>query len=334
MRGNRPASHRRSGGGVLPPRVALLLLACALLPLACRVPQQDTLVVLRTIPLPEGDFTSFALTDDGGAWIAGSPGVVRVDTEGGLQVRAELPEGASYYLLAAPEAGLVAVADTLIALLDGRSGEVLARSSRPVMPPLRLDPAGRFLLASGDAGALVAHRLPDLVPAWGWAAVGAATTSLAFLSRGERALQGVAGQEGPPEVLYRDVQTGRTLRRVERAEPVHALEVGIDGSVYGVGWREGAGGSVFALDWRDGQLEQEWSTSLAELDLMPPVRMRLSPSGQLLAVFSGRDEAGLRVLDPGTGEVLDRYTGIVLDAAFGDGDRLVLLTPGELQEVG
>lgn len=323
----RPARCRGAACG----RSALLL--AFVLIAGCRIPEQDTLSVTDAIPLPEDGFTSLALVDDGGAWVGGTAGVMRVGADGETLARAELPTGHEYRLLAEPGVGLVAAAPSIVARIDGATGDVLAVAMGDFTAPFRLDPAGRFLLTSGAAGAIVAHDLDGLEPRWGWAAVGAPGTALALLPRGERIFHATGGGEETPLLLYRDVQTGTTLRSLERAEPTRALETAADGGVYGVAWREGAGGSVFALGWSEGNLGEEWATTLAALDLPPPLTLRIAPSGRLLAVFGRANESGLRVLDTETGGVRERYSGAVLDAGFDSGDRLVILVPGELRRI-
>jgi len=143
---------------------------------------------------------------------------------------------------------------------------------------------------------------------------------------------GIARENGA-ELLGRDAQTGRTLRRMNLPHAPRALFTGPDGSVYALGWDDEGEGSVLGLRWNGGELEVAWRRSLGDLELRPPLRADLSPSGRLLAILSVRDEAGLQIIDVEAGETVDRLRTLALDLAFDGLDRIFLLAAGEIRRL-
>lgn len=134
----------------------------------------------------------------------------------------------------------------------------------------------------------------------------------------------------------RDAQTGRVLASLDTGEPVRALVAGPDGTLFGVAQEDEAGGAgrVFALRPGPAGLAEAWAVSLRRLGLEVPVRLRLSPAGDRVAVFAGagREGGGLRVLDA-AGRVTGQMPEAPLDAAFDAAGRLHLLGPRELRTI-
>lgn len=181
------------------------------------------------------------------------------------------------------------------------------------------DPRGRWIIQGAGSGAVFGHSPESLEPVWGWASLGKPTTGLAISAEGARIYQAVPG-----EVIVRDIQTGRTLGRLEIPAPVHDLAIGPAGRIYGIAGT-GERATVLAIDMANGDPRVRWRRNLRELDLDGSATLRLSPARFRLVLFTPGQKGGLRVLDTETGESIGTLGPGPIDARFAPDGELFLL---------
>lgn len=304
----------------------------------CRSYFADTLEVVQRIPLPDSTAT-ILLMDSGERFWVGAPGrITGVDSTGSIVAEVVLPTTSPLDWVAASPARLYFLAGRALgnaALPDRGSSSVVGPQIVSLEVPadaVALDPRDRYVFRTAEYGSLIAHDADTMQPLWGWGAVGGPATAITSTPGGERVYMGIARENGA-ELLGRDAQTGRTLRRMNLPHAPRALFTGPDGSVYALGWDDEGEGSVLGLRWNGGELEVAWRRSLGDLELRPPLRADLSPSGRLLAILSVRDEAGLQIIDVEAGETVDRLRTLALDLAFDGLDRIFLLAAGEIRRL-
>jgi hypothetical protein len=298
----------------------------------CRRPDPDTLRVADRVPLPTS-FASVLVLPDGSIWL-GRPGeLVRTDSVGSSRSQVVVPETAIPYAVAHLRDRAYFRAGPSIIVLDATGDSLLLLRGEMPGDPVAVDPRDRFVFRTGAAGAVMAHGTESLDPVWGWGAIGAAATALTVSPEGDRVYLAVAEEEGEgAELLVRDLQTGRILRRLELPGPAQILLAGPANTLYAASWREDdGGGDVLRLDWEGGSPQISWRRSFDDFGPAAPARLRLSNAGDRLAVLTTRNEDGLHVLDVETGRTVDRLRGVALDVAFDAGDRIVLLTGSELR---
>ncbi|HET6228518.1 MAG TPA: hypothetical protein VFE05_00485 [Longimicrobiaceae bacterium] len=330
----RPFSRLRERVAALrPPGEGLLLLLLA----ACHH-EGAAVKASRSIALPAAVHAGAGLRIDGRgrAWIVEPGRATVVDTTPNrppstMTVGKGVPIPAPLWDVTGrlyADSGSAAV--SLLEAATGHAGR--ERNWRPA-GPLARDPKGRWIYAAVRHGGVMGLGPVQLLPRWGWPEAGPAATALAVSPLGDRVYLALAAdtvEDADPAIRTLDAQSGRMLGTADEDLPVRFLAVGREETVFG--YAEGGGkGSVFALKPGAGGLAERWRVSLRQLELEAPVRVRLSPRGTRLAVFStAADGGGLRVLDAATGAVVSNAEKPPLDAAFDAGGRLLLLYPREL----
>ena len=213
-------------------------------------------------------------------------------------------------------------------------GDTVARRAASDIDAVALDPSSRYLLTTTGPGTVVIHDPVGLEPIFGWAAVGAESPDLAFAAEGDVVYQPVYAFEfrETPEILVRDLETGRIRQRLPLTAPVDAIAASARGTVVAAGTTaEGAEASGFA--WREGHLREVWRAGLDGAAAGERLRMKIDPAGRLMAVMTHNDEAGLHLVEVETGRVVDRLRGSFRDFAFDREGRLWALYPGELRRL-
>jgi hypothetical protein len=186
------------------------------------------------------------------------------------------------------------------------------------------------VLQGARTGAVLAHDAGSLETVWAWAALGAPTTALAVSPEGDRLYQALDDDDDEPQVLIRDLQTGRELGRLEMDFLLQELVAAEDGTLYGVG-RDGRRAVVVALRPGGGELEPLWRRSLALTEALP--RLRIAVSEGRVAVWGRGPREGLRVLDTAEGDILARTSTDPSDFSFGPGGEMWALYPGEVRRL-
>jgi hypothetical protein len=318
------------GGGWL--RSGLVLFAPVLS--GCPAPVADTLAVVETLALPGNSFATLHVHAPDAFWI-GAPGeLVRLDRGGGELARIPVEAGLPEFVGAAENLVFFRTPTSLLAV-DAGAGALLAERPEPPIDAAVLDVRGRYLFRTSGAGAVLGHEPSTLQPLWGWGAVGAPATALGLSPEGDRVYEAIDTREAgrPPELLIRDLQTGRILRRLELVDPIRALAWDQYGRLFALTWGGSLGGDVLAMGWERGEPRTLWRRSLDDFGIDGPARLRLSPSGRLLGILGLESEAGLHVLDVETGETLETLRGAAFDLAFGPADEIYLLQSSELWRV-
>jgi hypothetical protein len=299
---------------------------------ACRPPEPDTLAIAERIPV-HPSAASVHFHEPLGFWI-GAPGeLFRLDRSGVELDRVAIGDPdvprvvGGYGELVLLRAGGSAV------VLEASAARLLAE--RPDMGGiLALDPSGRYVFHTTGAGAITVHEAGTLDPLRGWAAIGAPSTALTVTTEGDRVIQALAANdERPPELLVRDLQTGRAISRLPFVEPLDELVSGRDGSIFALVGRGRVAGGVIRLGWNDGALTPRWRRSFADLGVGGAEALVVSTVGDRIAVIATENGAGLLVLDVETGRTVERLRGDPLDVTFDADDRIYLLHPGELRRV-
>lgn len=336
MASNRRQASTQVGPG--PVRWLAALLVSGLL-VGCSRDIADTLTVRQRLPLPDSMSTRLDIDEHNRIWLSGPGQIVRLDSMIAAPARLRLRTPAAPTWLSGGEEHVYFQVASTLGMLDLGAASDSTSLPQPLLQPIEwpaeavaVDPRGRFLYRTAEAGSLVAHDLDSLIPRWGWAAVGAEGTALSLSPGGDYLFEATTTVEEQPELLVRDVQTGRILRRIELSDPARTLFSTRDGSVYAVGGSRD-GGSVAAFGWRDGELERQWQRSFGDFDVESPVRAALSPSGRLLAILGIEQESGLYLLDTGDGRTIERLRGPALDIGFDRADRPFLLVRGELRRL-
>jgi hypothetical protein len=313
----------RLGSGVV-------LLLGAVVVGGCRTDDPDSLAVAERVPLP-GSFTSLHIDIGGSAWLGGQSVLVRADLAGRESGRFPIDGSDPPRIAASLLDHLYFRAGPSVLLVDGAAGSLLGQASEMPGEAVAVDWRGRFVFRTGAAGAVLAHDARSLEPLWGWGAIGADGTALGVSPEGDRVYEAVASEDDSAELLIRDLQTGRILRRFPLADPIRRLIVADARTLYGVGWNgDGSGGALVRLSWKEGHLVNVWRRALGDLHLAGPVLFVLSPRGDRLAILAPDNETGLHVVDVETGRTVDRLRIQARDVAFDPEGRIFLLTPSEL----
>ena len=267
-------------------RALWAIAALLLTPLAGCGGSGDSLRAVEALPLPDSAVAALLPAGDG-FWLASPSQIYRWsrDSTRAFPVPTALertPEalglagGVGEPFFATPRALLRVRGDSLIlfAAVDQATSAAL-------------DPRGRFVFRTTDMGTMVIHAAETLEPMLGWGAVGAPAEAIAISPEGDRVYQPAAATpyRQEPEILIRELQTGRILRRLETASTVRRLETDAAGSLYGVMWEDDGDGDVFAARWEDGELVIAWRTSLGSLDLEPPIRLVVTRDGRRVALL-------------------------------------------------
>lgn len=304
---------------VIRPLLPLLLVAVLA---RCATPP-DTMRTAATLPLADSTATTLSIDDQGALWIGTDTAVLRVAGEPptirrygiGLAGLRWLGRGTRGPLFAAPEG---------LALWEESGDSAVVQRVRT--DAAVLDVRGRWIFRTTASGEMIAHDPATLDPLWGWAEIGADSPALALSPEADRVYQSAGEMEfrDEPELLSRDLESGRVMTTGEMPGTVRALAAGNDGlTLWAVAW-DGGGGEVLGIAWRNGGMEIAWSVSLGSLDLEPPVTLKLAPDERSLLVVDG-NENGLRILDAEAGETVDRLRGPIRDADYSpDGEVFVL----------
>lgn len=314
----RTAQACKAGAG--PVLLVLLLLLGACDGLGSR------LVPVATLPLPDSTFTTIGFDPDGRLWVAAPNRILRYQTVDRPDLSIPVPDADGIEWVGWREGAFFAAADRLVSVAGDRLS-----TSRGDVDAVALDPFGRWIFRSEELGSVVIHELPDLLQISGWAAMGAPSNALGISPEGDRVYQSVGDSEyrDGPELLVRDLQTGRSLRRLGLPWELHGVATLDDGlHLVGVGWDEAGEGGYLRVEWVGGSPDIQWTRSLGSAGLEPPVRMRFDAGSGTLGLLGINDEADLRLIDAETGQVVRRSSGRILDFAFGPSGSLYLLYPG------
>jgi len=299
----------------------------------CRPADRDTLVTVRTIPVPEA-FTSLHVDGAGFFWLGGGGEILKLDPDGRELARLRVPEASNAELADFHADRLYFRTPSSILLVDARESRLLVENADLGAGHFLADVRGRFVLRTAGEGAVIAHDPLTLEPVWGWGAVGARATALALSPEGDRIYLALGARaEGGPELLVRDVQTGRVLRRRVLRDSASVVIAGGPSMVFAFESDARGGGQLEALQWRAGELEPVWSRSQGELRIDGSARMRLSRDGRRLAVLGLQKEEGLHLLEVEAGRYTGRLRGNARDVAFGPAGEVYLLYSGELRRV-
>jgi hypothetical protein len=331
-----PRNGRRRKAWVRPRswRIGAGAVALATVITGCPRPDLDTLAIVDRITLPPGAFTSVHIDLPDAIWLAGAGEIVRMDAAGQEVARISVPEDATAEVIGAHDDRLYFQTPRAILLVDAAESRVVAERQQMAAEAFVADLRGRFVLGTSGAGAVIGHHPESLEPTWGWGAVGAAGAALALSPEGDRVYQAISPADGgEPELLVRDVQTGRIVRRRELADPPVAVVAGGSLTVFVLEADGEGGGGVEALRWRGGELETLWRRSLGDLGIRGSARIRISPDRSRLAVLGLQNDEGLHVLDGETGDKVGRLRGDPLDVRFGPAGEIFLLYRGELTRV-
>jgi hypothetical protein len=300
----------------------------------CRLADRDTLAVVERVPIP-GAFNTLHIDAAGEVWLGATAELLRLPLAGGSAAAFPIGDAGTPEILGRNTDLVYAWSDGVVAVVDAAGDSVLVERGEMPADAAALDVHGRFLLRTTEAGSVISHHPTTLEAIWGWAAVGAPGTSLALSPEGDRLYQAIGGHGAgsASELLVRDLQTGRILRRVGLVDPIRELAAAPDGSLLAVVGDDGHGG-VLRLAWRGGRLETDWRRTFADLRIRSgPVRLRVAPGGDRLAVLVPADDNGLHVLDVETGHTIGRLRGDHRDLSFDALGRIFLLHPGELRRV-
>ncbi len=269
---------------------------------------------------------TLAVDEAGRVWVGDAGVLVALDSLGRTVARFPLP-GAPPRLLRMHGRRLwVSRGPRGVAIVDAATGRVEAQRTASRPAPLAVDPRGQWVYTSVRRGAVLGLDTL-LVPRWGWPDVGADAAALAVSRLGDRVYVGVVGTDAvDPGVQVRDAFSGRVLAAWEASEPVRGLEAGADGRVYG--WDDGG---VFALRHTVAGLEEAWRVSLGGVDLERVDALRVSPTGERLALLARGEGGGVRVLDAADGRVVGREGEAPPDAAWDVRGRLLVLGEREVR---
>ncbi|HEU4558907.1 MAG TPA: hypothetical protein VFS20_13700 [Longimicrobium sp.] len=304
-----------------------LALAAALAAGACRN-TTDTLRTLESVSLRDSVAADATLWLDpsGRVWIGGPGRVTAFDSTGQALGGMKVPlSGTPQILWSRPGHAWLRTAGAAVVVDAAGRQTGLRRSGAPVAA----DPRGRWIYSATGTGSVLGLAPESLGARWGWPDAGSAVSSLAVSPLGDRVYVALAGSERnnvAPAIQVRDALSGRLLSTFPTSSGIKELQVGPDGTLYGV-----LGGSVVALrHGRDG-LKQLWARELGGLDRDDPNVLRVSPDGKRLAVVArGRE---LHLLATGDGKVLEESKRAPRDAAWDASGRLWVLGAREIRIV-
>lgn len=296
----------------------------------------DTLRTVATLPLPAPDVTAVEVDSAGIFWLAAPGAILRLTPDSLTPQRLAVAASEPPEFVGRTDS--IAVFRTSSSLIAASlSGEtILAERAGTHSDVAVLDVRDRYLFTTSLSGEVIIYRPETLDPIWGWAAVGSLSEAVALSPQGDRVYQAVGPSEyrESPEILVRDLQTGRILRTVEMPEIVRALVAAPSGSLYGTMWNDELGAaSAFALVWEAGELDVAWRRGFGDIGIQAPATLKLSPDGDSIGILGLNEEAGIHILDVNTGDTMDRLRIEALDFAFDPAGRLYLLVPGELRRL-
>jgi hypothetical protein len=294
----------------------------------CRTDEGRLLRAVEIVPLPDSAIT-LAVDGEGRQWL-GRPGAMRVRDAAGSARDLRLPGAAAPRVVGWVDGTAYLQQGDALLVMPGRADSITAAREVFGRNPLLCDVRGRAVLQGARSGAVLAHDPATLEPLWAWAALGAATTALAASPEGDRVYQALDDDDRDPQVLTRDLQTGRDLGRMELDFPLEEMVAADDGTLYGVG-REGRRAVIVALRPGGGELELVWRMPLPVDDAA--ARVRIVVSGAWVAVWGRGPREGLRILDSEEGDILARDRTEPLDVAFGPDGQLWALYPRELRRL-
>jgi len=308
-----------------PARLAAALAAVAL---AACAPKNETLRTLESVVLRDSVPVDATLWLDhaGRAWVGRAGSLTAFDTAGNALGGMAVPlRGTPQVLWTAKgrtylrTAGAAAVANA-----QGRQAGV-RRSEAPVAA----DPRGRWVYTATRTGSVLGLSPETLAARWGWPDAGSAVTSLAVSPLGDRvyvALAGNSARQVNAGIEIRDALSGRLLSTFLTDAGMKALQVGPDGTLYGV-----VGGSVMALRHGPEGLKQLWVRKMGGIGGPDPDALRVSPDGARVAVLErGRS---LHLLAAADGKVLQESKRAPRDAAWDASGRLWVLGAREIRIV-
>lgn len=285
----------------------------------------DDLLTVEHLPLqvPAGGDATLHI-ESPARFLIGEPGQIRRIEPGAPPTTFTIADIATPDVITVlDDAIIVHAGDRLLRL--SLAGELMSAEGDMEESLFAMDPRGRWVVQAAGSGAVFGHSPTTLTPRWGWASLGERTTGLALSPDGGALVQAVAG-----EILLRDLQTGRTIARMEVAAPFHQLISAGSGRVYGLGGRDGRS-TLFAVDLGGEESRVIWRRTLDDLDLEEDARLRLSPSGDRLVVFGPGKKNGLRMLNAETAEAMGSLLEGPLDARYGTGGTLFMLFPESIR---
>jgi hypothetical protein len=308
-------------------RLAVALAAVALAVGACDR-GKDTLATLESIALRDSVATDATLWLDpaGRAWIGGPGRLTAFDSTGralgGMNVRLS---GTPQILWSWPGRAYLRTGGAAAVVNAAGEQTGLRRSAAPVAA----DPRGRWVYTATGNGSVLGLAPESLGARWGWPDAGSPVSALAVSPLGDRVYVALAGSERnnvQPAIQIRDALSGRLLSTFQTDGGVQALQVGRDGTLYGV-----LGGSVVALRHGREGLKQLWTRELGGIGRDDPDVLRVSPDGKRVAVVArGRE---LHLLAAGDGKVLEESKRAPRDAAWDASGRLWVLGAKEIRIV-
>ncbi|HET6764964.1 MAG TPA: hypothetical protein VFH27_14870 [Longimicrobiaceae bacterium] len=278
-----------------------------------------------SLPAPAAAGASLRLDALGREWIVAGGQAMVVDT--GRAPRVSRIAAGAGSPLAAPMwdlSGRLYADSSRSALAEIAARAGIAPPGIKLTGPVARDPRGRWIYGTLRHAGIVGLRADSLRVLWGWPHAGPAATALAASPLGDRvylALDASETEGTEPRVQVRDQQTGRVLADAKQPMPARSLVAAGDGFLYGYAEADGTG-AVFSLRHVPDGLEERWRTSLRHAGMTAPAAVRLSPTGERLAVFG---EGGVRLLDARTGTVVGHLNERPRDAAFDARGQLHLL---------
>ncbi|MFL5380931.1 MAG: hypothetical protein ACJ8GN_00260 [Longimicrobiaceae bacterium] len=311
-------------GGRRVPSPALLLLV--LLAAGCR--KKDTLRTLERVPLPAPASPAATLAIDslGRAWVGDSARLVALDTAGRVLARVPVELKGAPRLLWLDSARVVVRVPGAAGVVDAAGKTVALRRSGA---PLARDPRRRWVFTASSTGSVLGLDPRSLAPRWGWPDAGSPVSALAVSPWGDRvyvALSGSGRNDVPPSVEVRDALSGRLLSVYRTSAPVRRLEAAPDGTLYAL-----MGGDVVALRHGRAGLKPLWSRGFGGIGQPEADELRVSPSGDRIAVVARGK--GLRLLAAGDGKVLEEGKQSPRDVAWDAAGRLWVLGEREIRIV-
>ena len=285
--------------------------------------------MVRGIPLlePVGEGATLAVDSLERAWVGGAGAISVLDSVGRpvarIPVETEVPARLLWTVNGSPYAR---AGDRLLRLAADSPGVAATRRAEA---PYARDPRGRWIYTATRGGSILGLDPVTLQTRWGWPDVGSRVTALAVSPYGDRvyaALAGSAPNEVEAGVEVRDAISGRPFAHFVTGVEVRALEAGPAGTLYAL-----AGPDVLALRHGPGGLTRAWAAGFGRLDLRRADALRVSPTGERVAVLARGEGGGVRILDARTGLEVGRTDEAPLDVAFDFGGRLWMLGPREIR---
>jgi len=309
-------------------RRAWLAAALAVAALAACGPRADTLKTLEQVALRDSVAPDASLWLDrtGHAWVGQAGSLAAYDSTGrALGGMAVALKGTPQVLWTWKGRTYLRVPGAT-AVVDAAGRQAGARRSDA---PLAADPRGRWVYTATRTGSVMGLAPESLAPRWGWPDAGSAVSSLAVSPLGDRVYVALAGSTARgvnAGVEIRDALSGRVLSTFITDAGVKALQVGPDGTLYGI-----VGGTVVALRHGPEGLKQLWQRKVGGIGRDDPDALRVSPDGTRLAVLERGH--GLHLLAAADGKVLEESKRAPRDAAWDASGRLWVLGAREIRIV-